>query len=947
MKRKRGFIVAGTAIAVVVLGILINLATNLLPLSSLPSPAFVWAALFVVAIAFVFFELLSKKEIQDTPHLINLKTILRRYLQHILDTYQHLEFKGIVQFEKVPLRMSLEKVYINLWAQPELPTGETLKEELRLAGRKISADKEMLFDDELELMVERAKPMQVEEALAEHPALVILGDPGSGKSTLLKHLALYVAKNFDREKRLPILLPLAAYADALQANSNLSLREFLPEFYKGLQEFPENPAALFYEALDDGKAVVLLDGLDEVHDPSERSRVVHHVKNFYLNHRGSTVRTLPASGQLGNKFVITSRIVGYREAPLEADGVFHLTLLDFNKEQIEKFAGNWCRTYEIAQSGDTPKALRDAEQEKSKLLKSILGNPGVEKLAANPLLLTILALIQRQGVELPNRRAELYELYLTTLIKTWNRARSLAGMSIGSMDDKETVKILAPLAYWMHASRPSGTARRAELEREIARHFTERRKLSLDDAEKEASRFLDDVRQYSGLLAERGPDAYGFVHLTFEEYLAARHIVFQGQVDERKSLELLRKHAYDPAWREVILLALGYLGLIANEEEKTALFVRGLLNDQPPEDHLGQNIELAGSALKDIGRVSVGEDCWKEVIDRLLNTMTSSTPAIIVRAKSGDVLGELGDPRLEKMEWCEVPEGEFLMGCSEEEVELTVREKTEFYESQSWNDSREDSRKWLRQFSTQHSLVLPKFFIGKFPITNQDFFVFWKNGGYKEKRWWSIAGLAWLNRSPEDEERMNLRKSQRRNGRTEPAFGIDPKWGVPNRPVVGITWFEAMAYSAWLNEHLKLSGELPDGYLVRLPTEAEWEKAARGTDGRFWPWGNDWKNNFANTHETNLFTTSSVGIFDFGVSPYRVFDIAGNIVEWCHSLFAEYPYNHQDGRENVYVDGGRAVRNGSWYLGRYAARCVHRRPYPPDNYHEGLGFRVVIGPKLE
>jgi formylglycine-generating enzyme required for sulfatase activity len=854
--------------------------------------------------------------------------------------------------------MSLEKIYVNLYAQPELPTGETLTEELRLAGRKLSAErspvgptgkmdiKEMLFDDELELMVERAKPVQVEAALTEHPALVILGDPGSGKSTLLKHFALNVARNFDREKRLPILLPLAAYAQALQAHPQLSLRDFLPEFYKRLQEFPQNPAPLFYEALENGKALVLLDGLDEVHDPSERSHVVYHVKNFYLNHRGNTDQALQATGQSGNKFVITSRIVGYREAPLEADGVFHHTLLDFSKEQITQFAENWCHTYEIAQSGDTPKALRDAEQEKDRLLKAIFGNPGVEKLAANPLLLTILALIHRQGTELPNRRAELYELYLTTLIKTWNRARSLAGMSVGSMDDKETVKILAPLAYWMHANRPSCTARRAELEREIARHFTERRKFSLEDAEREASRFLDDVRQYSGLLAERGPDAYGFVHLTFEEYLAARHIVFQGQVNEQRSLDLLREHAYDPAWREVILLALGYLGLVANEEEKTALHVRGLLNDQPPAEHLGENVELAGSALKDIGRASVGEDCWKEVIDRLPSTMTSSAPTIIVRARCGDVLGELGDPRLEKMEWCEVPEGEFLMGCTEFEMELICQEKLKFYMAQSWKQSPDELQEWIREFLPQHTSILPKFLISKFPTTNQQFRLFWKNGGYKEKIWWSVAGLAWLDRSTEDENKINLVLRQRRNGRTEPAFWNDPRVGILNRPVVGITWFEAMAYCAWLNEQLSLLNELPDGYVTRLPTEAEWEKAARGTDGRYWPWGNEWHEDYANTQETNLLTTSSVGIFSAGMSPYGALDMAGNIGEWCHSLLAKYPYDPKDGRENPNADGERAVKTCSWYVDRYASHCAYRRPYPPDAHHDGLGFRVVIAPEL-
>jgi formylglycine-generating enzyme required for sulfatase activity len=948
---KRTLVLTGVAISVVVLGILTNIATNLLPEGYLPPPWIVWTALIVVALSFIAFSFWQDADARQsrraTDQSADLKTLRRRYLQHLIDAYQHLEFKGIVQFEKLPLRMSLEKVYVNLWAQPELPTGETLKEELRLAGRKIAAGKEMLLDDELELMVERARPVQVEATLAEHPALVILGDPGSGKSTLLKHLALAAARNFDKEKRLPILLPLAAYAHALQANPQLSLRDFLPEFYKGMQEFPENPAALFYNALASGNALILLDGLDEVHDPNERNRVVYHVKNFYLNHRGNiTDRSLRVTGQ-SNCFVITSRIVGYREAPLDADGVFHLTLLDFSQVQIGQFAKNWCLTYEIAQSGDTPKAARDAEGEKSKLLKAILNNPGVEKLAANPLLLTILALIHRQGTELPNRRAELYELYLTTLIKTWNRARSLAGMSVGSMDDKETVKILAPLAYWMHANRPSGTARRAELEREIARHFTERRKLALEDAEREATRFLDDVRQYSGLLAERGPDAYGFVHLTFEEYLAARHIVFQGQVNEQKSLELLRKHAYDPAWREVILLALGYLGLIANEEEKTALFVRGLLNDQPPADHLGENVELAGSALKDIGRVSVGEDCWKEVIDRLLSTMTNPAPTIIVRARCGDVLGELGDPRLEKMEWCEVPEGEFLMGCTEEEAELILEEMREFYLAQSWRYSIEEVTKRKRESLPQHSVFLPKFYICKFPTTNQEFRAFGGSEGYQEVRWWNLAGLDWLGRSVDVEEKMNLDKWQRRDGRTEPAYWNDSKYGIPNRPVVGVTWFEAIAYSAWLNEQLQSAGKLPAGYLVRLPTEAEWEKAARGTDGRYWPWGNQWLDGYANTHATHLFTTCSVGLFSIDRAPFGALDITGNVREWCQSLLAHYPYDPKDGRETIDANGERVIRSSSWYRGKYAARCAFRQSYPPDKYHSGLGFRVVIGPKLD
>ncbi len=287
------------------------------------------------------------------------------------------------------------------------------------------------------------------------------------------------------------------------------------------------------------------------------------------------------------------------------------------------------------------------------------------------------------------------------------------------------------------------------------------------------------------------------------------------------------------------------------------------------------------------------------------------------------------------------------MGCTEEEIELMWEEFFEYWKEQSHDFLLEDVRKRIRRELPQYSVFLPNYFISKFPITNNEFHAFWKHGAYKEKRWWSESGWLWLNRSPEAEKNMNLTESRRRSGRTEPAFWNDTKLSIPNRPVVGVTWFEAIAYCTWLTEQLQLSEELPNGYVARLPTDAEWEKAARGTDGRFWPWGNEWEDNLANTHTINLSTTTSIGIFCSDSSPYDVVDMAGNVKEWCRSRWGEYPYDPTDGRENINSDDRRIARGGYWKRGKYASHCAYRRRYLPDTHHDGLGFRVVIGPKLD
>lgn len=196
----------------------------------------------------------------------------------------------------------------------------------------------------------------------------------------------------------------------------------------------------------------------------------------------------------------------------------------------------------------------------------------------------------------------------------------------------------------------------------------------------------------------------------------------------------------------------------------------------------------------------------------------------------------------------------------------------------------------------------------------------------------------WMTRFPVTNELYNAYAKSK--GSKHPVVGWEKK---KDHPVESVSWKDAVAYCQWLNSLLK--AELPAGLILRLPSEAEWEKAARGTDGREYPWGNEFDQNKCNTNEGGKGSTTSVGSYSSrGNSPYGCADMSGNVWEWCHSLYKSYPYKATDGRENKKAFGARVLRGGSFDLNSRHARCVFRN-YLGYLYNYG-GFRVVASPVL-
>lgn len=498
------------------------------------------------------------------------------YLAFIRSSYRTLAFKGIPLPQKLPPEVPLESLYVPLLARPELPTGETWA---RVAEHGLKQQE--IFRESV----------QVEQAIMERDRVVVLGDPGSGKTTLLKWLALKLADQSNAP--LPIIIPLNAYAESL-SRADRNLQQYFSDYFAGIAQGLSNLTPLFDSALTQGQAVVLLDGLDASQSHS-RAHLVSKIEAFASE----------AVAQ-GNRVVVTSRIVGYRESPLDAHDWSLYTLVDFDQPAIEQFLSRWFLVFGSNVTGNIAEKRQSAEYQSQNLIKVINANPSLAGLASNPFLLAVLVLLISDNVSLPLRRVELYELYLRILINTWNRARTLDSRAVGhSPDYLQTISILGRLALWLKEERPSGIVPEELLLEWLTDYYAGAEwQKPRGEAMQVASEFLDSTRKYSNILIERGQDHWGFVHLALEEHLAARGLA---QLRTSESIATIQKHLQDPAWREVILLAMGIWGVVRRQTNIAGEVALALLQ-------MGnQGILLASAGLEDLGEAGLGQAVAREI----------------------------------------------------------------------------------------------------------------------------------------------------------------------------------------------------------------------------------------------------------------------------------------------------------------------------------------------
>jgi formylglycine-generating enzyme required for sulfatase activity len=274
-------------------------------------------------------------------------------------------------------------------------------------------------------------------------------------------------------------------------------------------------------------------------------------------------------------------------------------------------------------------------------------------------------------------------------------------------------------------------------------------------------------------------------------------------------------------------------------------------------------------------------------------------PAVSIwqRASAGEVLAMVGDPRFRADAWSlpdlplvgylEIPEGPFLMGEGKD----------------------------------QHEVTLPTYYLAIYPVTVAQYQAFMDETGFApadEDGWWNQDNT------------------------------------LDNHPVEWVNWHDALAYCAWLTETLRgwrgtpepLATLLRDrGWQVAIPSEAEWEKAARGAEGRAYPWGDEPDRRRANYWDTGLGRSCAAGCFPDGASSYGVEELSGSVWEWTRSLHRAYPYRADDGREALDADGERVIRGGSYRSARRFIGCTYRTTSAPTQLRPGQGLRTaIVGP---
>jgi len=781
-----------------------------------------------------------------------------------------------------------------------------------------------------QMVREILRTFQIEDAFQQAKYLLVEGVPGSGKTTILMRVAMALvrahhgdpgsaqAMGFQAPYPVPIFIPLRRFWTYLHSLSETEQRiGGAPPLLKFLCAAVQPHAGSdtwLAPALKAGQVTLLFDGLDEVPDDTGRQMVAGIVRDFVRKY--SKCRVALTSRPAGLTPVVRLELVKQGQ-------LAHCEVRPLDRDQMARFIRAWY----CALITDSNEARRRADG----LVSRINANPRVAELAQSPILLTAIAIVHQTRGDLPERRADLYEHCVRALCGRWDAAKDDEGRELcGPIDEDDKISLFEELAFAIHCQ--GGDARtieRGPLLDQIKDCLPSDPKRPLN--REKCSQLLNHLVDRTGLIIPEGEVMYRFRHLSFQEFLASRHVCDRAD----NPVEILAPKLVDPWWREVALLAPAFKAMYSAVEARKLLSrLAEYARKHPDPQFRASAFGTIARALLDLQeyRVNRLEETAAELSADFLHILTD--PAQCgepkVRAEIAEGLGQFGDPRLtEEQRWVQVPAGRFWRGSASPEA---ARDE----QLEGWVE--------VSAFSLQ-----------RWPVTIAEYRIFLEEEkGYHRDRWWEAEGWAWLKEQP---------------GKSAPAGWEWQMEKAANCPVVGVSWWEAHAYCRWYSTVAK---NLPRGWVVRLPTEAEWEKAARGGEvlagglinpdaKREYPWPGPWDERHANSGEGDwLAAMTPVGCYPKGYGPYGTWDQAGNVWEWCFDWYDPGAFQ-RPGRVNPAIVNAKGVpripilndrqqqvnalcrvaRGGSWTTGAKQCRVSFRSRLEPSRRLDDLGFRCV------
>ncbi|NQE54391.1 Hercynine oxygenase [ANME-1 cluster archaeon GoMg3.2] len=784
-----------------------------------------------------------------------------KYKDWIREFYSTISYDQLAKKGEV-LPVQLLEVYIPL---------ETANPFHKAEMERISKDRDKESRSELkdehgeEADLKKPATIDIEALLGRANCILLRGKAGMGKTTLIKHLANTITEGSCQSSLkdyLPVMVFLKdlwlVYREEMKKSRRKITFEPLLKAYLEKTKCPLN-LAVISNFLQRNRALFMFDGLDEI--PEEiRDDLVELIADFQFENKK-------------NRFLITGRPHGIAGRPNERFGKYLREIEYLDDQKINEFIRKWFR----AVSG---KATGLANMTAEDMISDIVFHEHVSVFTQNPLLLAAVCVLYLVGGRIPEQRADLYDRIVENLL--WRRFHDPA--EPGKVN--EVREFLMLLAFEMQ--------KRNLKTFEVGDGLDVLKQISVQKEDEQANeykrrihRLFDEIEPNCGLFNRLSGGEIEFTHLTFQEFMAAKHIVYM-DLDYNKFLE-------NAWWAETILLYTGLLNLEMRKRSNNV--VEAILNTKQKDEKIERHLWLLGSrALRDFPP-SKRDDKVVTLAREKLYELIYSNASIDERFEAGEIVGALGDLRIkvDNPDMVLVKEGKFMRGSGED--------------ADAYSDEK-----------PQRKIYLDDFMIGKYPVTNEEFKEFIDDGGYDKARkdMWSEEGWRW----------------REENKISEPEYWHDRKWNGLNFPVVGISWFEAEAYANWLS--------VRTGHLYRLPTEAEWEKSARGTDGFKYPWGEDFDKNLCNSRESELRRTSPVGIYPKGKSPYGCFDMAGNVWEWCSDWYDNYYANSPDRNPKGPSSGAdRVNRGGSCNDVTWDCRSAFRVLDVPRFRYGALGFRLL------